>query len=333
MGSNNGQKGYIEEDQIYLNEGNTVSFGQDTATMFYQDKPYFTGDKIKILEPRDRSFNKSNAQFFITAMMKSFSSFSWGSSSFNVDIIKNQKIKLPISKNDRINFKLIEEIIVDIEKLHIAEIESNHKSELKAYLSVAKIENYELTQVENKVLKDFENQAIEFSEFTYKNIFNKIKQGRRLKKDDQLPGDIPFIMAGVTNTGVTNYVSNPVASFPLNSITIDIFGNTFYRDFSFGAGDDTGVYWNDEVDYSPKTMIFFAAAMKRSILGKFTFGKKLRSSQSLDFKMKLPSIGNDVDVNTITTLISAVRKLIIMDIINKTNETINATKSVCANEN
>lgn len=52
-------------------------------------------------------------------------------------------------------------------------------------------------------------------------------------------------MSGTTNAGVVNYISNPVASFPRNAITIDIFGNTFYRDYAFGAGDDTGVYWND----------------------------------------------------------------------------------------
>lgn len=48
MGSNNGQKGYIDEDEKYLNPGNTISFGQDTATMYYQETPYFTGDKIKM---------------------------------------------------------------------------------------------------------------------------------------------------------------------------------------------------------------------------------------------------------------------------------------------
>ena len=35
-GLNNGIKGYINEDEQFLNEGNTISFGQDTATMFYQ---------------------------------------------------------------------------------------------------------------------------------------------------------------------------------------------------------------------------------------------------------------------------------------------------------
>ena len=97
-----------------------------------------------------------------------------------------------------------------------------------------------------------------------------------MKKDDQLPGSIPFVMAGVTNTGVVNYVSNPVASFPANSITVDIFGNTFYRNYAFGAGDDTGVYWNDSISYSKRAMMFFAATMQKALTGKFSYGKKLR---------------------------------------------------------
>lgn len=111
-------------------------------------------------------------------------------------------------------------------------------------------------------------------------------------------------MAGVTNTGVVNYISNPVASFPKNSITVDIFGNTFYRDYDFGAGDDTGVYWNDEKEYSVETMLFFASAMEKSILGKFDYGNKLRSSQSLNFKMKLPTKNGKVDFDFIESFIS-----------------------------
>ncbi len=119
---------------------------------------------------------------------------------------------------------------------------------------------------------------VQWGEFTFNQIFNKIIQGRRLKKDDQIPGKIPFVMAGVTNTGIANYVSNPVASFPKNSITVDIFGNVFYRDYAFGAGDDTGVYWNDEIEYSRAVMLFFSIAMQTSLRGKFSYGEKLRSS-------------------------------------------------------
>ena len=138
-------------------------------------------------------------------------------------------------------------------------------------------------------------RTVKWGEYEFQHIFNRIEQGRRLKKEDQLPGDIPFVMAGVTNTGVVNYISNPVASFPKNSITIDIFGNTFYRDYAFGAGDDTGVYWNDRIEYSRCVMLFFAVAMQKALNGKFSYGKKLRSSQSLNFKMMLPINNGEID--------------------------------------
>ncbi|MCK9471691.1 MAG: restriction endonuclease subunit S [Bacilli bacterium] len=118
---NNGIRGYIEEDERFLNEGNTISFGQDTATMFYQEKPYFTGDKIKIVKSKDNRFGKRNALFFVTAMSKSFSSFKWGSSSFSVNTIENQLVKIP-TKNKQPDYKTMETFISAIQKLIIKEV-------------------------------------------------------------------------------------------------------------------------------------------------------------------------------------------------------------------
>jgi hypothetical protein len=322
QGSNNGQKGFIDEDEQYLNEGNTISFGQDTATMYYQKKPYFTGDKIKILKSKDKRFGKKNAQFFILAMSKAFSSFVWGAASFSVGIIEKQKIKLP-TNNGKIDFAFMESFI--------AELEAERIVELEAYLAASGLKDYNLTKEENKVLAKFETGNVDWSEFTYSDIFNQILQGRRLKKDDQIPGDIPFVMAGVTNTGVVSYISNPVASFPKNSITIDIFGNTFYRSYDFGAGDDTGVYWNDEKEYSKEMMLFCTASMERSLIGRFSYGKKLRSSQSLDFKMKLPAQYDQPDYSKMETFISAIQKLVIKDVVQYADRKIFAIKEVVGN--
>jgi hypothetical protein len=118
---NNGIRGYINEDEEFLNEGNTISFGQDTATMFYQEKPYFTGDKIKIVKSKDNRFNKLNGLFFISTMTKSFSSFSWGGSSFSVKIIGDQLMKLPI-QNNQPNYELMETLISAIQKIVIKDV-------------------------------------------------------------------------------------------------------------------------------------------------------------------------------------------------------------------
>ena len=220
--------------------------------------------------------------------------------------IKAEKIQLP-TKNGKIDFDFMESFI--------AELEAEHLAELEAYLVATGLKDYILTAQEEQVLEDFKQGKIKFSEFTYENIFNKIVQGRRLKKDDQISGNIPFVMAGTTNTGIVNYISNPVASFPKNSITIDIFGNTFYRNYDFGAGDDTGVYWHNEKKYSKEVMLFFATSMEKSIVGKFDFGNKLRSSQSLNFKMQLPFIKHQANYAIMETFISAIQKLVIKDVV------------------
>ncbi|WQR84648.1 restriction endonuclease subunit S [Helicobacter pylori] len=108
---NNGIRGYLKENTNFLNAGNTISFGQDTATMFYQEKPYFTGDKIKILRCKNPNFNKINALFFITSLTKAFRNFSWGSASFSVSIIENQNISLPTNPHGKIDFHFMRTLI------------------------------------------------------------------------------------------------------------------------------------------------------------------------------------------------------------------------------
>lgn len=62
--------------------------------------------------------------------------------------------------------------------------------------------------------------------------------------------------------------------------------------FNKTAGDDTGVYWSDKVQYSKGTMLYFTTAMEKSLSGKYSYGKKLRSSQSYNFKIQLPTKDN-----------------------------------------
>jgi len=304
------------------NKGNTITCSDTTLgadTMFYQQNDFIGYSHIQHLVPKIKPFNKSIASVIISACKVSTSKqYDYGNK-FNRESMNKTKIQLP-TKNGKIDFEFIESFIAELEAERIAELE--------AYLLATGLKDYTLTAEEQHILEDFEKGKIAFGRFTYKSIFNKIVQGRRLKKDDQISGNIPFVMAGITNTGVVNYISNPVASFPKNSITVDIFGNTFYRNYDFGAGDDTGVYWNDEREYSKEVMLFFATSMEKSISGKFDFGKKLRSSQSLNFTMELPTQNDQPNYAIMETFMSALQKLIIKDVVLYADKKIAATKTV-----
>lgn len=119
--SNNGIRGYITEPEEFLNPAGSISFGQDTATMFYQKEAYFTGDKIKILQAKDIELDRFTGQYIITAMRKSFSTFSWGSSSFNEHVLKSVEVSLP-TQNNQPDYTFMSDFIKVIEKLVIKDL-------------------------------------------------------------------------------------------------------------------------------------------------------------------------------------------------------------------
>lgn len=135
---NNGIKGFINEEEKFLNPGNTISFGQDTATMWYQENQYFTGDKIKILRSNFKEFKKENSHFFITSMLKPFKVFSWGASSFSEKIIKEQEFLLPVNSKDEIDFEYMRIFIQAIKKLVIKDVVIYADEKIKATKKVVR---------------------------------------------------------------------------------------------------------------------------------------------------------------------------------------------------
>lgn len=319
----NGMQGKIEKQAFKPNDAFTI-----TATVIgnykyvkYQTEPYYCSQNINKLTPKSifTRWNKMIAYYFVSNIQKFVSLYDGQQGGYKLNDIKNHKIKLPLN-NNQIDFDFME--------VFIAELEAERIAELEAYLTAAGLKDYELTPQEKKALDEFESHNFLCGQFKFKDIFDKVAQGRRLKKDDQIYGDIPFIMSGITNTGVVNYIANPVAFFLKNSITVDIFGNVFYRGYNFGAGDDTGVYWSDKQDYSKEVMLYFTASMSKALKGRFDYGNKLRSSQSLNIKMQLPIKENKLDNSLMTTLISAIQKLVIKDVVLFTERKITANKQV-----
>ena len=318
--TNNGIIGYTDSPEFVCNDEHPVfvTFGDHTRSFNIATKSFSVLDNVKVLLPSIHSIRC--LLWIIAAWQKQIPSLGY---SRHWKIAKSCIVELP-TKNGKIDFDFMESFI--------AELEAERVAELSAYLTVSGLDNYELSSDEKAIIERYKKEQIPFSEFEFIKIFNNIKQGRRLKKDDQLPGNIPFVMSGTTNTGVVGYISNPVAKFPKNSITIDIFGNSFFRNYDFGAGDDTGVYWNNEIEYSKTCMLFFAATMERALRGKYSYGKKLRSSQSVHFKMQLPTKDGKPDYDAMATLISAVQKMVIKDVVRLTDSRIEKTKELTGND-
>lgn len=315
---NNGNKGYINEDEQYLNEGNTISFGQDTATIFYQEQPYFTGDKIKIIKAKEIQFNKHNSQFFIAAMALSFKMFSWGSSSFNEKILKDQKIKLPI-KNGQIDFEFMESFIAELEAERIAELE--------AYLQASGLKDYSLTPQEQQAINDFEEKIFVWNIYNLEDLFGNATRGKRLKSADRISGNLPFVTAGEKDMGISDFIGNNVNIFKKNTTTIDMFGSAKYRNYDYGADDHVAVVHTEKL--SKLASIFIATAIhKSSYTGQFDYGRNFYAKDADELDIWLPTKNNQPDYVGMEVFISAIQKLVIKDVVLYADRKIAATKSI-----
>ncbi|EBR3714409.1 restriction endonuclease, partial [Salmonella enterica] len=131
---NNGVRGYIVEDEKYANDGGTLSFAQDTFSVFWQRQKYFTGNKVKVLKPKFQN-NSERVMIFLSAcFQKSLRDMSWGMGS-TVNSIADIRIQLPIVMG-RPDFSLMDSYIEELEAERIEELEAERIEELEAYLRV-----------------------------------------------------------------------------------------------------------------------------------------------------------------------------------------------------
>lgn len=335
---NNGQKGYIDEDKRYLNEGNTIAFGQDTATMFYQEKPYFTGDKIKVLRPKHSRFNKDNAQFFLVAMRKPFELFSWGTSSYNVEIIKSQKIVLPV-KDGEIDFDFMEAFV--------AEMEAQRVAELSAYLKVSGYDNYELSAEELDALREF-GTLTDKNWGTYKvgTLFERINTKKLPYKAKELPKQptddyvLPCLTSSFQNQGLNYYapmagttVLSNVISIPSNSDVYRAYYQT--RDFTV-LSDAYAIRWkSDEVEISHNHYLFMVMCINKvTDRPIYSYKNKLGGWNVVKGKyIRLPEKNGKIDFAFMETFISAIKKLAIRDVTIYSNQKIATTKTILHGNN
>lgn len=313
---NNGIRGYISESEEYLNNGNTISFGQDTATMFYQKDAYFTGDKIKIFTEKSGKLNDKNAQYLLSTMKKSFSLFSWGSSSFNEDILNNTIFTLPFIKNE-IAFTYMDNFIT--------ELQAERLQELQGYLQVTGLSNYTLTEEEQRAIDDLDN--VEWETFNIEKLFGKATRGKRLKSADRISGDLPFVTAGENDTGISAFIGNDVEVFKANTITIDMFGSAKYRNYQYGADDHIAVVHCDKL--AKEAVCFLTSAIhKVSNAGQFSYAKNFYAKDADELNISLPTKNNVPDYALMKTLGSAVQKLVIADVVKYADRELSAYQSV-----
>lgn len=113
---NNGVDSFItnQMERYHIDNGNVITIGLDTQTVFYQPKPFYTGQNIQVIS--HPKLDKYNAMFIIVAIKKLVERFSWGSYGATLSRLRRSRIFLPANDKGEIDFAFMSAYMKEVEK-------------------------------------------------------------------------------------------------------------------------------------------------------------------------------------------------------------------------
>ena len=318
--TNNGIISYHQLTNRVLNNKNgkpTILIHSNNQNIVYLETPFYLKDghgATSVLQ--NVKLNKLNQMFIIASIDKVIKNkYSYNTKATKIEL-KNTVISLP-TKNGKVDFDFMESFI--------AELEAEHISKLDDYLIAVGIKDYALTDEEQQVLQEFE--SVNWGTFNLEKLFGKSTRGKRLKSADRIPGILPFVTAGESDEGVSAFIGNDVTIFSENTTTIDMFGSAKYRNYKYGADDHVAVVHTESL--SKYASIFVTTAIhKSSHTGKFNYGRNFYPKDADELNVSLPIKNKEPNYEMMQTLVSAIHKLVIKDVVLYTNRKTDATKSI-----
>ena len=318
---NNGISGRIALPPI--EKGGIVTYSDTTTSdaIFYQSEDFIGYSHVQGLYPRQNIWSGSRLLYFVAAFKKAAANrFDYGNK-FNRAITTEMYVTLPATINSEIDFEFIDGFIAELEAQRIAELEAQRIAELEAHLTVTGLKDYILTEEEHNALDGYDDW--EWKTFNLEDLFGKSTRGKRLKRADRIPGELPFVTAGEADEGISDFIGNNVTIFSENTTTIDMFGSAKYRNYRYG-GDDHVAIVHTEVLPKLASIFVTSAIHKSSHNGQFNYSKNFYAKDADALNIQLPSRNGHPDYDCMATFISAVQKIVIKEVVQYADKNIDA---------
>ncbi len=293
--------GFVNSEN--LNPAGTWSLGLLQMDFFYRQKPWYAGQFMRKITPKIQI--PQEAVLFFSTVLNRQKPLLLSVLVRNIDeTFKRIIVQLPVAADGTIDFAFMASFMAELESARIAK--------LSAYLTASGLEDYELSEVEAASVKNY--GSLRWASFNLEALFGKSTRGKRLKSEDRIAGALPFVTAGEANEGVSAFIGNKVQVFEKNTTTIDMFGSAKYRAYRYGADDHVAVVHTESLP--AKAAIFVTAAChKAAHTGKFDYGHNFYAKDADALDIMLPVKNGKPDYRAMETLISAIQKLVIKDVV------------------
>ncbi|WP_365314483.1 restriction endonuclease subunit S [uncultured Prevotella sp.] len=317
--TNNGIIGYTNTPEFICDEKHPVyiTFGDHTRTFNIATNSFSVLDNVKVLLPTISNIHC--LLWIITAWQKQIPNLGYAR---HWKIAKDCVIKLP-TQNNEIDFNFMESFMVKLETECLAELE--------AYLSVTGLNNYNLTDEELKVLKDYDN--LPFKDVPVPELFEVNNASNILSKDVvENSGEYPYLCASADNNAVSTYISYDKKYMDKGNC-IFIGGKTFvvtYQEKDFFSNDSHNLTLRlkEESKRSKDIQLYIATCVNKSLGHKYSWGDSISNKKIKNDVISLPHIGKCIDYDSMPVLISAIKKLVIKDVVLYADKRIEKNKRI-----
>ncbi|WQV16594.1 restriction endonuclease subunit S [Helicobacter pylori] len=357
--TNNGIKGFIIDDPTLTNEKNTLSFAQDTFTVFYQKQPYFTGNKVKILKPKF-AFKSPKILHFISAILQFIlKPLTWGLGS-TTESIAEFKFSLPLKPTANaqtlkdIDFNFMEKFIAELEQCRLAELEQCRLAELQAYLKATGLSNTTLSNAEENALNVFNNSrggntpcGLTWQSFRLGDLFEKVSakflgKGDKFKATSKSITDthnIPLVYCKKGNNGIM-YWGKKGDFETYNNIISIIYNGVIATGLTYAHRDEVGIlaesYFIKFKNGNPNFLcnLFIKTVIEKVLYPKYSRDNLATWANKVENELIfLPTTKNGkIDFHFMSTLINALMKQTIQGVAQYCGAKIQAAKEVISQE-
>lgn len=323
--------GFVNAENI--NSAGNWSLGLLQMDFFYRRKPWYAGQFVRKVLPK---FEVSECTIlFFSTLLNGLKKKLLTVLVRDVDkTFLNSTIQVPITNNGDIDFGFIAEFV--------AELEAQRVAELATYLQATGLNDYTLNDAEKRAIKDFGDIA--FDDFAIESLFGKVKVSSLKYKTSDLPSTptgefvLPALTAGVQNQGLNNYVPldnatilNKVISISANGANT---GATFFQSKDFTVLQDAyAIKWKDESrELSENQYLYMTGAIAKAIVGNYEWTNKAGWERIKSNTISVPVKNGEIDFYYIDTLVAAIKKLVIKDVVMYADKRIAATQAVINNK-
>lgn len=351
--TNNGIGGYSGLKPT--EKGGIITFSDTTTggdTMFYQANDFIGYPHVQGMYPFISDKWDEKCSLYAISAIRKAAGDGWSYAvKFNRALVKELMIELPVIENSNPDHKYTVNDI-DWQYMHdrITELEHDRITELDAYLQATGLNDYELTEDDKKILslstkrasdedgtlEDNSEDEVRFGSFKLEQLFESQTGDVDLQQKDVNDKGYFFINSGVENRGIKGKTDRPAKVFKAGTITIDFWGNAYYRDFDYVMATHNHVFsLSGDVIKNEKVGHYIIGKLSKlprlfSYSNMATWNKLKVLDISLPIKSDAPDnyTTDDIDFDYMEHYIRAIEKLVIADVVKYKDKVIEETRKV-----